>query len=155
LDYIFAGLLLIIVLGIIAPESSLLSSDYGLAWTAAFAWIPLEAGFVAAFGTTPGKYLVGIRVVTNHGARLTYSQAIGRAMSAWFFGCAMLLPIVFLFTFNAQYNRLKGGKPASWDERGGYVVTQSPLSVGRKVLVTSIVLLVLALIILGTIASES
>lgn len=155
LDYIFAGLLLGIILGIVAPDSSILSNDYALAWIAALLWIPLEAALLTAFGTTPGKYLVGLRVLTTGGSRLTYPQAIGRSFSVWAIGCALLIPLVLLFTFGSQYNRLKRGQQASWDERGGYAVIHSPLSTGRKVLVTSIVFLVVALIVLGALLPES
>lgn len=123
LDYAFAGLMLGILLAFVAPTNTLASNDYALMWVAALLWIPAEAVFIASIGTTPGKYLVGIRVEKRDGRQLSLSEALTRSASAWAIGCALMLPLVPLITLNTRYNRLKNGKkglalPSSRDPPG-------------------------------------
>lgn len=68
-------LLLIVVLRI-RPYGKLLSClvDYG----SYFLMVPLEALLLSAFGTTPGKWLMGLRVHSRDGGLLTFSQAMER-----------------------------------------------------------------------------
>jgi uncharacterized RDD family membrane protein YckC len=150
-----AGLLVGIVLAVVAPTSPILSSDYALLWIAIVVWIPIEAVLLATVGATPGKYLIGMRVLNSHGGLLTFTQALLRSLGVWVIGCAFMLPIVLPFTFLAQYNRLKAGRAASYDERGHFIVVQTPLSLGRKVLLVVVTLGVLAIVVLGTLASAS
>ncbi|GAB1594643.1 RDD family protein [Lysobacter claricitrinus] len=39
------------------------------------------SGFEALFGRTPGKFICGTRVVTEHGAAPSFGQALGRTIS--------------------------------------------------------------------------
>jgi len=154
LDYLFAALILGVILGIAFPESSLLSNDYALMWVSAAFWTIAEAVFVASIGTTPGKYLVGIRIEKPGGQLLSLSEAFSRSFSAWAIGCAFLIPLISLFTLNAQYNRLRKGKPSTWDDKSGFVVIHTPLSTARALLLVLVVLGVLGLIVLGTMAAR-
>lgn len=153
LDYVFAAFVLGVVLAVVAPSSSLLASDYALMWLAAVLWIPAEALLVASVGTTPGKYLVGMRITRSDGSLLSIAEAFTRAGSVWLIGCALMLPLVLLLTFNAQYNRLRKGKDSTWDERGRFLVTHTPLTPGRQLLLVFVVLAVLGLVVLGTMAA--
>jgi uncharacterized RDD family membrane protein YckC len=138
-----------VLLALVSPGSALLSSDYGLAWVAAFLWVPVEALLLVSLGTTPGKYLLGMRVQRADGRPLSFGNALHRAVSAWGLGCAFLIPLAYLFTFNSQYNRLRKGRESTWDESGGYVVIHSPLSLPRVLLLVVAVGLIIALIALG------
>ncbi len=150
LDYVFAGFVVGVILGLVAPDSAIATNDYAFLWIAAFCWLPLEAILVATFGATPGKYLVGMTVRRADGQLLTLPESFGRAASVWAIGCALMLPLIPIFTFNAQYNRLRKGRDSFWDEKGGYVVEHQPLSLGRTILLFAVVFGALALIIIGT-----
>lgn len=152
LDYLFATLIVGALLMFAFPGGDLLSNDYALMWVSTVFWIVVEAVFVASIGTTPGKYLVGIRIEKPGGALLSLSESFSRAASAWAIGCACFLPLVPLLTLNAQYNRLREGRPATWDARGGFVVVHTPLGTARSLLLVLVVLGVLGLIALGTVA---
>jgi uncharacterized RDD family membrane protein YckC len=153
LDYAFAGLVVALVLNNFSPGNPLLSNNFGLTWISALLWIPAEALLVSTFGTTPGKYLVGMRVQRLDGRQLSLSESFSRSVSAWAVGCAMVIPVALFFTFNAQYNRLRKGEESSWDEKGGFVVVHSPLTTSRRVLVTLVGAGILSLFVLGRVAS--
>lgn len=137
------------ILAIAWPESTVLAHNYLLGCVAAIIWIPLEAACLVVTGTTPGKYLLGLQVVSKTGLPITSEQALNRAVSVWFTGCAALLPLVPLFTFSTQYTRLNAGEEATWDENLGLTVTASPLSLGRKVLLVGVLVGMAGLAMLG------
>lgn len=152
LDYSFLAITLGLLLGFVAPDSALLTADFAFVFillTAAL-WIPIEGALVARWGQTPGKWLLGLRVTKVDGSRPSFSEALGRAAAAWMTGCGFLIPIVFLFTMNTQYKRVRGGTPASWDEKRGFVVEATPLSGAQ---IRSLVLIVVALVVLRFIAA--
>ena len=155
LDYLIVTVILGVGLSFAAPESGLLGHDYLLGALAALIWIPIEGLLVATIATTPGKALVGLSVQTTEGTVLSSPQALGRAMRAWLTGCAMLLPLVSLVTMNTQYNRLRSGHQATWDDTGGFRVHHEPLSLGRKILLVGVVSLFVILMVLGSAASPT
>ena len=57
------------------------------------AWIPVEAYLLHRFGTTPGKWLTGIRVCDDLGQLLTYPAALKRSALVLVIGNGMGLPI--------------------------------------------------------------
>lgn len=59
-------------------------------------WLPLEAGFLTATGTTPGKWVFGIRVVKSQGQKLAYPEALKRAFLVWVQGEGLGIPVVIL-----------------------------------------------------------
>jgi uncharacterized RDD family membrane protein YckC len=149
LDYFFASMLVGIAVGIAAPDSGILKNNWAILWIAALIWIPLEAALLSSFGTTPGKFLVGLRVVSSEGEHLSYSQALARALQVWVNGMAFVIPVVLLFTFVGQYKRLKAGKNTSYDESGGYVIVRTPLTAGRRVLLAAVIVVLFGLYVLG------
>lgn len=154
LDYSFLGITFGFVLSVVAPDSVLLTDDFTFVFFLLIAalWIPIEAGFVAKWGRTPGKWLLGLRVTKLDGSRLLYSEALGRAAAVWMTGCGFLIPLVFLFTMNAQYKRVRVGQPASWDEKRGFIVEAAPLTDGQ---LRGLVLTVVALLVLRVMSAAS
>jgi uncharacterized RDD family membrane protein YckC len=51
-----------------------------------FLGIVIEAWLLSRFGTTFGKWLMGLRVVGDDGLPIDFSTAIGRSLSVWFRG---------------------------------------------------------------------
>jgi uncharacterized RDD family membrane protein YckC len=98
-----------------------------------FAWIPFEAALLAMWATTPGKWLMGIRV-KKRGKRLTFLEALRRASSAWFRGLGMGIPILNFFCLAVAYQRFKLFQITSWDREDHLSVEQRPIPQWRYVL---------------------
>ena len=80
-------------------------------------WAALEAFLIARFATTPGKWLLHIRILDNDHNPLTMQAALPRALSVWVKGMACgfvpLIPLVW-----AYWHRMvsKESKDLPWDE---------------------------------------
>lgn len=106
-----------------------------------FPWIFIEAFFLKMWGTTPGKILCGIRVIslntmnfrhqipalegghpggeTRRNGELSFSQSLKRAIQVMFFGVFFLLGIMSIFAglFSLYYIRKNG--VSLWDKTNG------------------------------------
>lgn len=101
LDYIgmtlCSGVLGFVLALIGGAELALLSSLFGI-----FVMLGYYAGFEAAFGRTPGKMLVGTRVVTTTGGDPSFGQCLGRTLAR----CVPFEPFSFF-----------GSEPVGWHDR--------------------------------------
>ncbi|HTV22575.1 MAG TPA: RDD family protein [Polyangiaceae bacterium] len=101
LDYIGMTLcsgLIGVVLGLVGgAELAALSGLLGI-----FVWLGYYAGFEAAFGKTPGKMLMGTRVVTTTGNPPSFGQCLGRTFAR----CVPFEPFSFF-----------GSEPVGWHDR--------------------------------------
>ncbi len=77
----------------------------------------LQAIFLSLFCTTPGKALMGIRVVRGDGKHLTFWAAFERGLDVLVGGCGLYLffPILQLPLFRMHFNILKREGVLSWD----------------------------------------
>lgn len=91
----------------------------------------LDAVVQALAGNTPGKAMLGLRVVQADGRRLSFGEHIGRNLCVWCSGMGFCLPLVGLFTMARQGLRLRKGAPASYDGRY-YAVRASQVGWARK-----------------------
>ena len=81
---------------------------------------------LARFGTTAGKWCMGITVTRPDGERLSYSEALNRTALVWFYGAGLGLPLVELVCSYLSYRRYTRGEELAWesgsierfDERG-------------------------------------
>lgn len=88
------------------------------------AWIPIEAGLLAAVGFTPAKWLFGIRVYDQDGAKLTYTNAFKRASLVLAVGEGLAaIPVVSAITRLFAYRRLTKSGTTVWDESAKSAVT--------------------------------
>jgi uncharacterized RDD family membrane protein YckC len=110
-------------------------------------WVPLETLFMCTLGTTPGKWVFGIRVRDEHGGKLKPALALKRAASVYFQGLGMGLPLVSLITLVMSYNRLTKESITAWDERLGTAVMYLPVGVLRGA--GMVITLVLAMLLLA------
>lgn len=99
-----------------------------LLWSAPF-WLLfvlsmtfVEALFMTMTGTTPGKWLLNVRVRDEHGQKLGFGAAFGRTLGVWFKGMAAFLPFLAPVTQVLAFFRLRNLGQTSWDERGGHQV---------------------------------
>ncbi len=79
--------------------------------------VPLEALCLSHWGTTPGKWLLGIRVEHADGRRLTFSEAARRAALVFIYGEGCDVPIVSLYRNWRSYRAVMvTGDMLPWDE---------------------------------------
>lgn len=69
-------------------------------------WVPAEAVLISLFGTTPAKWLFGIRVAHPSGDLLPFSEALNRSFLVFVQGVGFGIPLVALFTQLFAYRRL-------------------------------------------------
>lgn len=115
-----------------------------------FPWIFIEAGFIKAWGTTPGKFICGIKVhslrnldfqhhlpvleggLTNGEKRkngaLSFSQSLKRSIQVMFFGVFFLMDVLAIFAglFSLYYIRKNG--ISLWDRTNGTTEYGKPRS---------------------------
>ena len=71
-------------------------------------FVPVEAVLLSCFGTTPGKYAMGIRVESIQGRKLNYSEALYRSLTVFTAGCGLAIPLVQIMSYLSCYCRLTG-----------------------------------------------
>lgn len=106
-------------------------------------WVPVEAALLANFGTTPAKWIFGIRVLKFDGRKLTFAEALKRAAFACILGDGLGIPGAALFTRAYAYDRLKKTETTAWDMACGSVVQHSKWGAGRVIGATVVVLIAL------------
>ncbi|MCK5236678.1 MAG: RDD family protein [Deltaproteobacteria bacterium] len=111
------------------------------------AWIPLEALFLASWGTTPGKWLFGISVKKSTGVRLLYLAALKRSLLVGIRGYAFEMPLISFFTHYSSYIRLGRTGTTHWDTSVGSMVTHSKWSPVRAIVCTLLVVATFAFLL--------
>ncbi|MDM0113850.1 RDD family protein [Variovorax sp. J22R133] len=140
-----AGFLLGAALALLAPSFAdwVGSPDPGTRLALGFMLVPLalltEAVVFGLFGTTPGKFLFGIRIVTASGACPGFTQYLKRTLALYWRGMALSLPLVSLITMLDEYRRVRNGQSASYD--GDQFRVKAP-EMGTVGLVTAITLVI-------------
>lgn len=94
-----------------------------------FAWIPIEALFLALWGKTPGKFFLKIKLRHGRSSRLEFMIAIKRSFNVWLRGLGMMIPVINGFCLLVAYYRLKTFQTTTWDKEERIVLTSAP--VGR------------------------
>ena len=91
-------------------------------------WFALEAWILQRFGRTPGKWLMGLRVVNEDGSALELKPAIWRSLRVLVTGIGFgWLPLAVLCQTLSWFTTKRIGKPI-WDHIGGHKVIAEPLS---------------------------
>lgn len=125
--FLFAGLWWIAMWAAGRDIESLLNNP----WMMLFQYVPwfvLEALFLHRFATTPGKWLLGIRIVNSNGTFLDLAAASRRAARVLFIGIGFGFgPIALVCQTLAFFNAKHLGRPL-WDHAGGHRVTAEPLN---------------------------
>lgn len=117
-------------------------------------WLPVDALLVSWFGTTPAKWLFGIRVSHPGGDLLTFSEALNRSFLVFVQGMGFGIPFVALFTQLFAYRRLTKTGTTLWDTSVNSVVLHKKWGVFRALACTAAVFAVLILISLFNAAGK-
>ena len=92
----------------------------------------LEPLLLSHFGTTAGKWCMGITVTQPDGRRLSYSEALSRTALVWVYGAGLGLPIVELVCNYLSYRRYTRGEDLAWE--GGSIERFDERGLGKMTL---------------------
>ena len=92
--------------------------DY-LAWGVQFLLEPL---LLATWGTTPGKWIFGLKVRNAHGGKLTFGAAAARLAVLFRYGEGWGIPIYQLYRNYRSYRACSDGEVLPWDEGLSYTI---------------------------------
>ena len=111
-----------------------IGATLGNAWFILFLYVPwfaLESFLLHRFGTTPGKWLLGLKVVNDDGSPLSLAAATRRSMRVLFLGIGFGWDFIALICQIMAYIITKRiGRPL-WDHAGGHRVTATAVGPGR------------------------
>jgi len=94
-------------------------------------WFIVESVLIHRFGTTPGKWLLGLRVTNTDGTALSLPAATLRSVRILIGGIGFGWPLLALFCQAFSFFAAKRlGKPL-WDHAGGHHVLAKPLAAWR------------------------
>ncbi len=97
-------------------------------------WTILEGLLIAQFGTTPGKWLLNLRVTNNDGTRPSTQKSLLRSLYVWFLGVGMWIPMLSLGTMLFGLYSLISRGATLWDRNLGTRVEQGRMTVPRILL---------------------
>ena len=116
-------------------------------FAASLLWAFVEANLLSSIGTTPGKWLLGIRVINQQGNMPVLLEAFKRSIGVWWYGlgagCVPLMPV----TMVVNCVRLIRNRPMRWDRSGYFVVIFSPR--GNLKMSCALAVVVLGCLLLG------
>ena len=126
--------------------------DIGLAlmnpWIVLFQFVPwfaLEAVLLHRYGFTPGKWLLGLRVVNNAGTLMNLAESTRRSARVSFVGIGFGLDIVTIVCqIMAYFSTKRLGRPL-WDHAGGHRIVAAPHEPWRIAVFVAILFASLAL----------
>jgi hypothetical protein len=149
LDTLIFGAVLAAVLEFTAPRV-LEMPDTLFGITSAALYNLIEPALFAAFGTTPMKALLKVRVRNADGSKLSYSRALRRTINVWIRGEGMGIPVISLVTQITSYSRLNNNRRMSWDADGGFSVTHQEIEWWRWLLLIAAFAGFVSLMAIGT-----
>ncbi len=100
----------------------------------ALLWVPVEGLLIHYFGTTPGKWLLGIHIESVNGGPMPISDAIHRAWDVLRYGYGFDIPLYTLWRQYCCYRDYKDYGYVQWDrEHGAEYQFSYYFSTGKKV----------------------
>ena len=75
----------------------------------------LEPILLSLFGTTLGKWILGIYVTNNEGERMTYTDARSRTWTMLFYGMGLGIPIFRLIGLGISYKKHMNEETLAWE----------------------------------------
>jgi hypothetical protein len=126
-----------LMLGMVVPNifnsnlDSYAQNAIAIGLISVFVWVFVEAFWLSSFGTTPGKWLLKIRLSLASGKSIKYSQALVRSFKVWARGYACGFPLVNIITYIVAYIRLNKNGITSWDREENFVVTHEKIGAPR------------------------
>ncbi|TAG10281.1 MAG: RDD family protein [Verrucomicrobia bacterium] len=117
-------------------------------WFTLFMYVPwflIESYLIYQFGTTPGKWLLGLRVENMDGSPIPFANSAYRAARVFFTGIGMGWQLLSIFCQALSWFTVRKIGKSMWDVVGGHEVRQVPIKPIRiaifAMLLSSIVML--------------
>lgn len=102
----------------------------------------IEPLLLSTWGTTPGKFLLNIKLQKNDGKKLSYYEGLLRTWKMCYRGMGLGIPIVSFITQYIAYDNLKKNGKTTWDSDLNVNLIHSKIGIARTViLIFSIILL--------------
>ena len=114
--------------------------------------IILEALQLHLFGTTVGKWILGLRVLDNYERKLSLSYALDRTRDVTFYGMGCRIPFVRLFRMWRSFVKCTDGKELQW-EYGSRIVLKDKKKY-RAVVYVAVEALLIGIIVLAHVLVE-
>ena len=144
IDYYLFGVIFVIILYLISPN--VLVVDYELIkeediynFLIIFLWIFVEAILLSIWGTTPGKWLLKIKVLDSSGKALDFSSTTKRSFLVWWRGMGIGIPIITFIALIIAHGKLTKKGKTSWDRDLGFTVSHGKIGSLRTFLAIIIV----------------
>ncbi len=93
-----------------SPMASLMSS-----FVALLLMVVAEPAMLTLFGTTPGKWILGLRVTYDGERRLTYTEGVARTWGVLWRGMGLCIPIYNLVRYWKSYKACEEGDTLTWE----------------------------------------
>ena len=142
IDLIVFSFLACIILAIIWPQIFVIN-DILLSALLSLGFIFVEPILFAKWGTTPGKWLLMIRVRNFDGSRMTYSEARERAFKVWSYGLGLGIPFIGFFTQIHSYYYLKKNGVTLWDKNKFMITHENQIPWKITIVITIMLFFVL------------
>ena len=139
IDYMLFSFLFILLLSYFIPAFDFDEVIFGI--LSLFIWVFVETLLLITWGTTPGKWLLNIKIKTNDNKKPSLGLVFKRSIKVWFFGLGIGLPFITLFTLFCAYFELNKNKKTTWDQSEHFSITHNP---------TPLIKITLAVFIIGT-----
>lgn len=120
-----------------------------LSWGLWFVWMPIEALEIHLFGTTLGKWIMGIRMESYNGGRIPYSTALSRVWMVYSVGMGWGIPMYEYWRLYQSYKQHKESADMDWDDE--IMVCYKPWNWAGK---TSLAVAVCCLLLGGAIIGQ-
>ena len=92
------------------------------ACAASLLWVFIESNLLSIWGTTPGKWIFGIRLVNHLGNKPMLLESFQRSIGVWWYGLGAGCIAVTPLTLAANCLKLIRNRPARWDIKGRFIV---------------------------------
>lgn len=132
---------LIVVVLRIRPFTSMASDILGYAIFVLA--IPVLSAMLHYWGTTPGKWAMGIRLESIQGGKLSGGEALSREGKVLWHGFGLFIPILNLIFLYRSYRKEKNGEPQAWNEDTEVIYV--PWTTKRKIIAAILWLLAITL----------
>lgn len=113
-------------------------------------WIPIETILLWTIGTTPGKWLLEIKVRNKRRKKrhLSFEQACIRSITVWFLGMGCGIPIIQIIALIIAKIRLTSRKITIWDKNNCLIVQHNRIGILRILVVIVFFFITFSILIL-------
>lgn len=125
--------------------------DFLMTYGSQFIRVPINAALLHMFGTTPGKWIMGIRVENADGGHLTFHNAIYREWAVLRYGLGWGIPFWEIYRLYKSYQYYRDIGEPEWDEDNEYIHR----SVGSRHIAGAVAIIAAVLVTLGITALDS